>query len=440
MRLLIVAVIFVTLISPVLAQVTPTNEWVNFWSGNSKINTTPIPVSSVVQAFDPQGVLCGEFTVMMAGKYGLMAVYRDDATTAIDEGAQPGDTISFTINNKLANPKGPASPIWSENGDNKNLNLTVEEPAIEVLPLLLDFGNVKLNSSASLSLWIKDVGLKNLNIDSLKVIYNFPTHFNTSVQSATIAPGESLLVNVDFVPLLGSGSVTADLNIYSNAPDDPVFMVPISALIDSDVTPTNEWVSFWSDSTFINDLPVDTGDVIDVFDPQGVHCGTFTVSSPGSYGLMPVYGDDAFTSSMDEGASPGDSLSFTINGYKASIVGPNQPIWTSNGDVIKLHINAVITSVSNSSQELPANFKLYQNFPNPFNPSTKISFDLPKRVKITLTIYDMLGKEVAELVNEEMPAGSYEVEWQPILISSGVYFYRLKIGKFVSTRKLILMR
>jgi len=86
------------------------------------------------------------------------------------------------------------------------------------------------------------------------------------------------------------------------------------------------------------------------------------------------------------------------------------------------------------------NFELIQNYPNPFNPSTKISWQSPVSGHQTLKIYDLLGNEIAALVDEYKEAGKYEIEFNATGLSSGVYFYKLVIGNFTATRKLILMR
>ncbi len=90
-------------------------------------------------------------------------------------------------------------------------------------------------------------------------------------------------------------------------------------------------------------------------------------------------------------------------------------------------------------------YKLEQNYPNPFNPTTRIHYSIPSNVKsemsnVTLKVYDVLGNEMATLVNEEKDAGNYEVEWNAEKLSSGVYFYQLKAGSFIDTRKMILLR
>ncbi len=100
-----------------------------------------------------------------------------------------------------------------------------------------------------------------------------------------------------------------------------------------------------------------------------------------------------------------------------------------------------VTSVNEmNSSKIPTQFVLNQNYPNPFNPSTVISYQLPVISKVTLKIYDVLGREVATLVNEEQSAGWREVQWNAKLFSSGIYFYTLRAGSFLETKKLVLMK
>jgi hypothetical protein len=85
-------------------------------------------------------------------------------------------------------------------------------------------------------------------------------------------------------------------------------------------------------------------------------------------------------------------------------------------------------------------FSVAQNYPNPFNPSTKIKFQISDFGFVALKVYDILGNEVATLVNEEKSAGTYEIEFNATLLPSGVYFYQLKTGSFVETKKMILLK
>jgi len=120
----------------------------------------------------------------------------------------------------------------------------------------------------------------------------------------------------------------------------------------------------------------------------------------------------------------------------------------SNAIVGGVDFSIIISSVNKSGNEIPESFELYQNYPNPFNPSTAIGYQLSAFSHITLKVYDILGHEVAVLVNEEKPAGTYNVEWNAKGISSGVYFYQLRAlprysrqaENFVITKKLLLLK
>ena len=98
------------------------------------------------------------------------------------------------------------------------------------------------------------------------------------------------------------------------------------------------------------------------------------------------------------------------------------------------------TSSVEENDQIPGTFSLGQNYPNPFNPSTKIEFKIAELEFVSLKVYDILGTEVATLVNDQKPEGKYEVEFDASLLTSGVYFYQLKAGSFVQTRKMILLR
>ena len=83
---------------------------------------------------------------------------------------------------------------------------------------------------------------------------------------------------------------------------------------------------------------------------------------------------------------------------------------------------------------------MYQNYPNPFNPSTKISFKIPQTSIVQIKVYDVLGNEISSLINEEKPAGQYELTFDGTDLPSGVYFYQLKVGDFVLTKKMLLLK
>lgn len=89
---------------------------------------------------------------------------------------------------------------------------------------------------------------------------------------------------------------------------------------------------------------------------------------------------------------------------------------------------------------LPSQFSLSQNYPNPFNPTTKIKYQLPKAAEVSLKVFDVLGNEIANLVNKKQPAGFYEVEFDASDLSSGVYLYKIISGHYVDVKKMIVLR
>jgi len=105
---------------------------------------------------------------------------------------------------------------------------------------------------------------------------------------------------------------------------------------------------------------------------------------------------------------------------------------TTNGGVSSVEENTI--------SGIPTDYSLSQNFPNPFNPSTKISWQVPVGSWQTLKVYDVLGNEVATLVDEYIPAGSFEVEWNASNYPSGVYFYQLKTENYIENKKMILIK
>jgi hypothetical protein len=108
--------------------------------------------------------------------------------------------------------------------------------------------------------------------------------------------------------------------------------------------------------------------------------------------------------------------------------------------IMKQEMLDIITTGVEDGNSSVKEFSLEQNYPNPFNPSTVISYQLPISGNVTLQVYDVLGNEVATLVDEYKPAGNYEVEFDAKVLSSGIYFYKLQAGSFVETRKMILMK
>ena len=116
-------------------------------------------------------------------------------------------------------------------------------------------------------------------------------------------------------------------------------------------------------------------------------------------------------------------------------------------DINKLFSKADIQTKDNKNN-IPTSFALYQNYPNPFNPGTKIMYDIPASpvpskggVLVKLIVYDILGREVARLINNELKQpGRYSIDWNGNNFASGVYFYKIEAGNFVQAKKMVLIK
>lgn len=122
-------------------------------------------------------------------------------------------------------------------------------------------------------------------------------------------------------------------------------------------------------------------------------------------------------------------------------------LWRANIDfMLKYIFPFVSTEINEGNNVLPEKYQLFQNYPNPFNPNTTISFHLPVSGKVSLKVYDVLGNEVARLVDEEKPAGEYQINFnakhmgESVPLSSSVYLYQLRAGDFVQTKKIVVLK
>jgi hypothetical protein len=117
-------------------------------------------------------------------------------------------------------------------------------------------------------------------------------------------------------------------------------------------------------------------------------------------------------------------------------------VWTHGRSAFS---TTILTGINNIGNNIPEKFSLYQNYPNPFNPVTKIKFDVPTLYKggqggVSIKIFDILGKEIQTLVNEQLNPGTYEVTFDGSNLPSGIYFYQLRVGDFVNTKKMLLIK
>ncbi len=144
---------------------------------------------------------------------------------------------------------------------------------------------------------------------------------------------------------------------------------------------------------------------------------------------------------LGNGGGEASDSSYNVNGTVGQpAIGAVSDSSYTNGVGFWYLQNYLLTGIQSKPDKVPTNFQLYQNYPNPFNPSTIISYQLAKKSQVTLTIYDILGRRVATLVNQNENAGSYDVRFDGSALASGVYFYRLEAGSYSQIKKLMLLK
>jgi PKD repeat protein len=223
----------------------------------------------------------------------------------------------------------------------------------------------------------------------------------------------------------------------------PGFAAPVSFFMANvpvihEVTPTRNWVSIYGSDISIDDIPLEAYSTVEVYSQDGTLCGK-AVYSGEMLKFCPIYGHEQSSTITATYPLPGDEVDVFINGEK---VYPTIT-WIADGDCI--NISDLLSKPSGSSPVLPEHFSLSQNYPNPFNPSTVIKFAIANPSQVELTVYNMLGRKVATLINDYFEIGEFEAVWNGLdsdgsPVSSGLYLYRLKAGDNVQTKKMILTK
>ncbi len=489
----------------------PTTEWIAVFCGNPTLDGIPLNPGDIITAFDPDGVFCGIDTVAGDGIYGFMSIYADDIDPSIDEGAEPGDEITFKINGLEV----ITDPIvtWTQKGDvfelcnfttvrcrtielatgwnliswnveyvdqivnmmNDNLDcidviLGYNQGGVTFDPSLIQFSTLK-SVDYHFGYWFR------MNCDVTVELCGFPIDQNDNIaiypgwNLVSYWPEEPMLVenallsiigNVQMVLGFDNGGLTwkpgeffsrfADLTemkpllgywIKSSGNDVLIYegfdkaakTVTSNIAANNDIIhSTREWVSVYGANITVDGTQLDNNSEIKLYSESGVLCGKGTYNN-NLLKFTSAYGYDPDDLKSEGYPQAGENVIINVNGMEIE----KRIIWETNGSRIEL------SELTTSLKLMPANYNLKQNYPNPFNPSTQIGFTIPKSGYVSITIFNVLGQNIRNLVNENYSEGSYEIHWDGNddygkIVSSGVYLYRIEVGDFVKTKKMTLMK
>lgn len=300
-------------------------------------------------------------------------------------------------------------------------------PVFQIDKTTLQFDTVKIGAFRDSTLAITNTGNDTLKISNITISNGA---FSARPLMRNLPPSGSFADTIRFSPTV-IGDVSGNILIFSNVSTSPDTvkvsgygsgfpkLQTKSAIVFGDVK-----VGTYRDTTvLLTNAGNDTLRIVSITSTEN-----YFTSWPTAMIIAP-------------GRDSVDSIRFTPDSSGARsgfiVIVSNDP---TSPDTIMVSGNGTTTGVRRYGSDIPKSFALLQNFPNPFNPSTTISFDLPERSHVTLLIYDAIGREVQTLADEEEPAGAYRITFDASALPSGVYFYRITAGHFVQTKKLMLVK
>jgi hypothetical protein len=364
-------------------------------------------------------------------------------TSALPLTINPNDsaqlTIRFNVNSATPNGYGnwpDTLEITSDGGSAKVALMGLSpRPTIQFSTRRIVFGDVGVYDVAAVDIKVTNTSANRLQIDS---VLNRTNAFVPSVRSCSVSNKDTVTLTVQFIPTR-FGFHTDSLLVWSNADTYLIYVdlsgnCPYPAMVIK--PPQIDFGTVRKDST-----------VQKLFSIQDTSISRLQVDSLWT-GTKYF---DVFRILANHTVKKGDSVAITIRFTPDTARQFIDTLFIANTSQISpckvpLYGNGTTTGVMQFGNDIPKAYTLYQNYPNPFNPSTVIRFGIPTRSRVRLSIYNLLGQQVTELVNQELNAGYFEKSWNAV-VASGLYLYRVEAisvndpnRKFVSVKKMLLLR
>jgi hypothetical protein len=367
------------------------------------------------------------------------------------------------------NAKGSGTEINRFASDVLKISALVRNREIRTSTERIDLNEIVIYDTTNFNLDILNAGISDLTISSISATYTGV--FSADIFPFVIGKFESRTLRIGYFSS-ELGIKTDTLFIHSDDPVNPTIKLPITAevekhfvIIDNDQKANYEETGVWATSvveaygnssrySLLNKTPLASADFNTMLEYEGLYDiysivpVTENATDNALYTLSYIgVAKRAVIQNQNEGSGEWKYLfsSFLPNDeivhVKVEDTGNSTLGAVLRSDAIKFKLVEETTNINDLSQEnLPNNYDLKQNFPNPFNPNTKISYQIKDNGFVSLKVFDVLGREIMDLVQENKKTGFYSIEFNPDLLSSGVYFYRLECNGFVDTKKMILLQ
>lgn len=354
------------------------------------------------------------------------------------------------------------------------LKISAYVKGVELTPVseFVDLGEVSVEDTVDFPVVLKNTGINNLSVQN---IYFNGNNISSGSSFPIVIEGMSKTeVPFRFIPDK-QGSIEDTLFIVSNDPAKPVCKIPFTALVksyfvnvDNDeqgiYSETGTWytsvVQAYGPSSRFAYIQTTANGPSALFSFKLRKSGYYdvyeilpTTVNAANNALYEIIVNGTLVSSFYKNQNEGSGSWKYFGRY---LFKAGEPVWIRvkdtgestegpvlRADAFKLNLYEEVTDVENGvNKNIPDNFTLLQNYPNPFNPATIINYTIPDQEKVVLKVFDVIGNEIATLIDKEQSAGNYSVEFSTSVLnlSSGIYFYRMQAGSFIETKKMILLK